>query len=106
MPPTRHCKLLCPPQGWRLASFWLCILPLAGAGCRSVGGQRAEAAKAPNQANAMTNPNVTPVEAKRRIETQGYVYLDVRTVPEYEAGHPSGALNVPVVEPDASGKMV
>jgi rhodanese-related sulfurtransferase len=35
------------------------------------------------------------------------VYLDVRTVPEFEAGHPPAALNMPVVIPDpASRKMV
>jgi rhodanese-related sulfurtransferase len=35
------------------------------------------------------------------------VYLDVRTVPEFEAGHPPAALNIPVVIPDpALHKMV
>ena len=29
----------------------------------------------------------------------------MRTVPEFEAGHVPGAKNVPVVEPDASGRM-
>ena len=28
------------------------------------------------------------------------IYLDVRTVPEFEAGHPPAALNIPVVVPD------
>jgi rhodanese-related sulfurtransferase len=28
------------------------------------------------------------------------VYLDVRTVPEFEAGHPPAALNIPVVIPN------
>ena len=32
------------------------------------------------------------------------VYLDVRTEPEFEAGHPAGALNVPVVRVDAAGR--
>ena len=27
---------------------------------------------------------------------RGYVYLDVRTVPEFDAGHPAGAYNVPL----------
>ena len=32
-----------------------------------------------------------------------YVYLDVRTVPEFEAGHPTGAFNVPIFEPAVGG---
>ena len=40
--------------------------------------------------------NVTPLEAKRLLDDEGYTYLDVRTVEEFEAGHPSGAFNVPV----------
>jgi len=53
----------------------------------------------------MTQVNLTPEEAKRLLDSGSYVYLDVRTIPEYEAGRPPGAWNVPVVEPDASGKM-
>jgi rhodanese-related sulfurtransferase len=35
------------------------------------------------------------------------IYLDVRTVPEFEDGHPPAALNVPVVIPNpAMGRMV
>jgi len=35
------------------------------------------------------------------------IYLDVRTVPEFEAGHPPSALNIPVVLPNpAIGRMV
>jgi rhodanese-related sulfurtransferase len=33
-------------------------------------------------------------------QDQSIVYLDVRTVPEFEAGHPPKALNIPVVLPD------
>jgi len=40
-------------------------------------------------------------------QDQTIVYLDVRTVPEFEAGHPPAALNIPVVLPDpALRKMV
>ena len=28
---------------------------------------------------------------------QGYAYLDVRSLPEFEAGHPEGAYNVPLL---------
>ena len=49
---------------------------------------------------------VTPEEAKELLDSNGgYIYLDVRTVPEFEAGHVPGAKNVPVVEPDVFGRM-
>jgi len=38
---------------------------------------------------------VSPEEAKELLD-QGYSYLDVRTEPEFEAGHVPGAYNVPV----------
>jgi rhodanese-related sulfurtransferase len=39
---------------------------------------------------------VSPAEAKQLVD-EGYLYLDVRTEPEYAAGHPAGAQNVPVM---------
>ena len=49
---------------------------------------------------------ITPEQAKELLDSnQGYVYLDVRTVPEFVAGHVPGAKNVPVVEPDPFGRM-
>jgi len=49
---------------------------------------------------------ITPEEAKQLLDSlTGYIYLDVRTVPEFDAGHVPGAKNVPVVEPDAAGRM-
>lgn len=49
---------------------------------------------------------ITPEQAKELLDSnQGYIYLDVRTVREFEAGHVPGAKNVPVVEPDAFGRM-
>lgn len=49
---------------------------------------------------------ITPEEAKELLGSkQGYIYLDVRTVPEFDAGHVPGAKNIPVVEPDAYGRM-
>jgi len=41
---------------------------------------------------------VTPEEAKRLLDAGGFVYLDVRTVPEFVNGHAPSALNIPVVE--------
>jgi len=35
----------------------------------------------------------------------GHVFFDVRTVEEYEAGHPAGAVNIPWAVRDASGQM-
>ena len=42
---------------------------------------------------------ITPEEAQRLIG-EGTRYLDVRTVAEYEAGHPVSALNIPFVVQD------
>ena len=48
---------------------------------------------------------ITPEEAKQLLDSSGHIYLDVRTVPEFEAGHVPGAKNIPVAEPDATGRM-
>jgi len=49
---------------------------------------------------------ITPEEAKELLDSNsGYIYLDVRTVPEFDAGHVPGAKNVPVLEPDAYVRM-
>jgi len=39
---------------------------------------------------------VTPAEAAELL-SQGHIYVDVRSEPEFEAGHPEGALNVPLL---------
>jgi rhodanese-related sulfurtransferase len=46
---------------------------------------------------------VAPEEAKALIDLEGYVYVDVRSVQEFEAGHPEGAYNVPLMEPGPMG---
>ena len=48
---------------------------------------------------------IMPEEANQLLGSSGYVYLDVRTVPEFEASHVPGAKNIPVAEPDATGRM-
>lgn len=49
---------------------------------------------------------IAPEEAKQFLDSnQGHVYLDVRSTPEFEAGHVPGAKNVPLLEPDPSGRM-
>lgn len=39
------------------------------------------------------------------VSEQGYVYLDVRAVPEFDTGHPPGAYNVPLLSPRPGGGM-
>ncbi len=55
----------------------------------------------------MGKTEVTPNEAKSLLEAnQGYIYLDVRTAEEFEAGRPPGAMNIPLAEIDPStGRM-
>jgi rhodanese-related sulfurtransferase len=46
----------------------------------------------------MNIPQTTPPEAYDLLQQHpDAVYLDVRTAPEFEAGHPAGARHVPVV---------
>lgn len=52
----------------------------------------------------MSVRRISPHEAHDLIEKQGYAYLDVRSIPEYEAGHPAGAYNVPLLH-FAGGRM-
>lgn len=47
---------------------------------------------------------VTPPEAKALLD-EGYRYLDVRSIPEFEAGHPDGAFNVPLLHMQG-GRMI
>jgi rhodanese-related sulfurtransferase len=47
---------------------------------------------------------IPPREAAERLE-EGYVYVDVRTVGEYQQGHPAGAKNVPFMLSEG-GRMV
>jgi rhodanese-related sulfurtransferase len=46
---------------------------------------------------------VSPAEAKRLVDEDGYVYVDVRSVPEFEAEHPTGACNVPLMNAGPAG---
>lgn len=48
-------------------------------------------------------PRVSPEEARKLIDEQGYIYVDVRSEPEYAAGHPAGSLNVPIMRAGARG---
>jgi len=46
---------------------------------------------------------VPPDEARDLMEKEGYVYVDVRSVPEFEQGHPAGAYNVPLLHMGPGG---
>lgn len=46
---------------------------------------------------------VSPEEALELMKSEGWSYLDVRSVPEYEQGHPTGAFNVPLVHMGPTG---
>ncbi len=51
----------------------------------------------------MPTRRVSPEEALALMREQGYAYLDVRSVPEFEQGHPEGAWNVPIVHMGPTG---
>jgi len=46
---------------------------------------------------------VTPAEAQELMDKEGYAYLDVRSIPEFEGGHPQGAYNIPLKHMGAGG---
>lgn len=49
---------------------------------------------------------VTSEEAASLLEAGGgHVYVDVRSVPEFQDGHPAGSLNVPVMHREAFGMV-
>ena len=51
----------------------------------------------------MTVRRVSPKEADQLVNEEGYVYLDVRSIPEFDAGHPAGAYNIPLLHQTPSG---
>lgn len=50
----------------------------------------------------MATKSVSPEEAAALL-AEGYVYVDVRSEPEFEAGHVPGALNVPLLHQGVAG---
>lgn len=46
---------------------------------------------------------VSPHEAHSLVENDGYVHIDVRSVPEFVNGHPKGSYNVPLMHMEAGG---
>ena len=51
----------------------------------------------------MSVKRVSPEEANALVEQEGYAYVDVRSIPEFESGHPAGAYNIPVAHMTARG---
>jgi rhodanese-related sulfurtransferase len=51
----------------------------------------------------VTHPRVSASEAHALVIEQGYVFLDVRSEPEFALGHPSGAYNVPLMQSGPGG---
>ena len=45
-------------------------------------------------------------EAHRLVGAEAYTYVDVRSIPEYEQGHPAGAQNVPLLHCDAQTRQM
>ena len=52
---------------------------------------------------AMAVKRVSPQEADALVKDEGYAYLDVRSIPEFDAGHPAGAYNIPLMHATPSG---
>ena len=46
---------------------------------------------------------VTPIEAEALLK-EGWAYLDVRSIPEFDSNHPAGAANIPLLHM-AGGRM-
>lgn len=51
----------------------------------------------------MTVKRVSPQEADALVKEDGYVYLDVRSIPEFDAGHTPGAYNIPLLHATPTG---
>ncbi len=51
----------------------------------------------------MAVKRVSAEEAAELIQNDGYVYVDVRSIPEFDAGHPDGAYNIPLLHATPTG---
>jgi rhodanese-related sulfurtransferase len=48
---------------------------------------------------------ISPEEASKLV-ADGHKYIDVRTEAEFDRGHPTGAVNIPVVFPDPATRQM
>jgi rhodanese-related sulfurtransferase len=53
----------------------------------------------------MTIKHVT-VQQAREQQSSGATYLDVRSVPEFQQGHPEGAYNIPLLHADPATRQM
>ena len=51
----------------------------------------------------MTVKRISPQEAAALVRDEGYVYIDVRSIPEFDGGHTAGAYNIPLMHATPSG---
>ena len=54
----------------------------------------------------MTFETLNPSATRERMEAEDWVYVDVRTVEEFDQGHVPGAYNVPFAFSDPATGMV
>lgn len=60
----------------------------------------------PQEIYPLSYQDVTPGQARELLQAgEGYVYVDVRSVPEFQNGHPAGAVNVPLLHREAMGMV-
>ena len=53
----------------------------------------------------MSYKEINSAEALELMREQGYRYIDVRSEPEFRNGHPSGALNIPIMHREPFGMV-
>jgi len=51
----------------------------------------------------MSVKRISPEEALELLKKEGWQYVDVRSVPEFDSGHPQGAYNVPLAHATPGG---
>ncbi|MEE2831856.1 MAG: rhodanese-like domain-containing protein [Candidatus Latescibacterota bacterium] len=60
----------------------------------------------PQEIYPLSYQNVTSKEAHELLEGgHGYIYVDVRSIPEFQNGHPAGAVNVPIFHREPMGMV-
>lgn len=53
----------------------------------------------------MSVQHIMPDEAQQLLSAAGYTYIDVRSIPEFTAGHPGPAVNIPFLHMAGAGQM-
>ncbi len=54
----------------------------------------------------MSYDEVSPTQAQELLASnQGYIYVDVRSVAEFNNGHPTGAYNIPIMHREPVGMV-